>query len=234
LLHIIKQQKQLAEIKNDLISNMTHEFKTPIATIGVVLESLKKFNVLDDKTKTENYLNISNHQLNKLNLMVEKLLETATLDSDHLELHKEHINLTELLQQVISKHEMQNGQKKKTIHFISEAIFAKVDPFHFENALNNIIDNAMKYGGEKISINIDQNLMATTISISDTGNTLKSINKEKLFEKFYRVPKGNTHDVKGFGIGLYYTKKIIEKHGGTIDLNLNNNFTTFKIVIPNA
>lgn len=234
LLHIIKQQKQLAEIKNDLISNMTHEFKTPIATIGVVLESLKNFNALDDKTKTENYLNISNHQLNKLNLMVEKLLETATLDSDHLELHKEHINLTELLQQVISKYEMQNGQKKKTIHFISEAIFAKVDPFHFENALNNIIDNAMKYGGEKISISIDQNLMATTIYISDTGNSLKSINKEKLFEKFYRVPKGNTHDVKGFGIGLYYTKKIIEKHGGTIDLNLNNNFTTFKIVIPNA
>lgn len=234
LLHIITQQKQLAEIKNDLISNLTHEFKTPIATISVALEGLRNFNALDDQVKTQNYLSISNHQLGKLNEMVEKLLETATLDSDHLELQKEEINLPELLQQLVDKHHLQDDSKKIDFQLNPKVLLIFADPFHFENALNNIIDNAMKYGGEKISIAIDQTSSETTISISDTGTTLKSINKEKLFEKFYRVPKGNTHDVKGFGIGLYYAKKIIEKHGGTIVLNFNNNLTTFKIHFLNA
>src|SRR5690606_10444293 len=234
LLHIIKQQKQLAEMKNDLISNLTHEFKTPIATISVALEGLRNFNALDDQVKTQNYLSISNHQLGKLNEMVEKLLETATLDSDHLELQKEEINLPELLQQLVDKHHLQDDSKKIDFQLNPKVLLIFADPFHFENALNNIIDNAMKYGGEKISIAIDQTSSETTISISDTGTTLKSINKEKLFEKFYRVPKGNTHDVKGFGIGLYYAKKIIEKHGGTIVLNFNNNLTTFKIHFLNA
>lgn len=233
LLHIIKNQKQLAEVKNDLINNMTHEFKTPIATISVALEGLKNFNALEDEAKTKNYLSISNDQLGKLNVMVEKLLETATLDSDHLKLQKEEINVTELVQELVDKHQIQNESRKIDYHFPSEVIIAKVDPFHAENAFNNIIDNAIKYGGEKIIISVAQNASNVTITISDTGNSLKKINKEKLFEKFYRVPKGNTHDVKGFGIGLYYTKKIIEKHGGTIVLNLNDKLTTFKITIPN-
>lgn len=233
LLHIIKNQKQLAEVKNDLINNMTHEFKTPIATIGAALEGLKNFNALDDKVKTQNYLSISNDQLGKLNVMVEKLLETATLDSDHLELQKEEINVNELVQQLVNKHQIQNNSRKIDYHFTSEVILAKVDPFHVENAFNNIIDNAVKYGGEKIIISVAQNASRVTISISDTGNSLKKINKAKLFEKFYRVPKGDTHDVKGFGIGLYYTKKIIEKHGGSIILELTEKLTTFKITIPN-
>lgn len=234
LLHIIKQQKQLAEVKNDLISNITHEFKTPISTIGVALESLKNFNALDDKAKTQNYLSISNDQLGKLNVMVEKLLETATLDSDNLELNKEQINVVELIQQLVDKHNMQNDGKKINFQNTSDPVLANVDPFHIENAINNIIDNAIKYGGEKIIIELNQNSFTTSISVCDTGNSLNKINKEKIFEKFYRVPKGNTHDVKGFGIGLYYTKKIIEKHGGVILLNLNDKLTTFKISFPNA
>lgn len=232
LFHIIKQQKQLAEVKNDLISNITHEFKTPISTIGVALESLRNFNALEDKVKTQNYLNISNDQLGKLNVMVEKLLETATLDSENLELNKEGINVVDLIQQLVDRHHVQNDVNKIDFQNASD-IITNVDPFHFENAINNIIDNAIKYGGERIIIKLDQNSFSTTISISDTGNSLKQINKEKIFEKFYRVPKGNTHDVKGFGIGLYYTKKIIEKHGGTILLNLNEKLTTFKITLPN-
>lgn len=234
LLRIIRQQKQLAEVKNDLISNITHEFKTPISTINVALEGLRNFNALDDKVKTQNYLKISSDQLGKLNIMVEKLLETATLDSDDLELHKEQINATELMQNLVDRHNLQNNGKRIDFHNGSDVIFANVDPFHFENAINNIIDNAVKYGGESIMIDLVQNSIATTISISDNGTSLKQINKEKLFEKFYRVPKGNTHDVKGFGIGLYYTKKIIEKHGGIILLNFKEHLTTFKISIPNA
>lgn len=233
LLHIIKQQKQLAEVKNDLISNITHEFKTPISTIGVALEGLKNFNALDDKVKTHNYLNISNDQLSKLNVMVEKLLETATLDSDNLELHKEQVNVTDLVQQLVDKYTMQNQTHEIDVDYSPHTIVINADPFHIENALNNVIDNAIKYGGSNIKIAMNQNASITTISISDSGNSLKSINREKIFEKFYRVSKGNTHDVKGFGIGLYYTKKIIQKHGGDIVLKLENNRTTFKIALPN-
>lgn len=234
LLHIIKHQKQLAEVKNDLISNITHEFKTPIATISVALESIKDFKIIEDKDKTKKYLELSSDQLKKLNVMVEKLLETATLDSDSLTLVKESINIVEILRTLVEKHQMQT--KHNTIDFSSPSdyIMASVDVFHFENAINNILDNAIKYGGNEIVITVEQNPNSFTVSISDNGNTITKANKDKIFEKFYRIPKGNTHDVKGFGIGLYYTKKIVEKHGGSIHLKLEKNLTTFKLSFPNA
>lgn len=234
LLRIIRHQKQLAEVKNDLISNITHEFKTPIATISVALEGLKNFNVIEDKEKTKNYLNISSDQLTKLNVMVEKLLETATLDSGNLELNNETININDLLSTLVDKHLMQT--KSKTINFEPQQTFfeANVDVFHFENAINNIIDNAIKYGGDQVRVELSQNSYSFTISISDNGNSLKKTDENQIFEKFYRASKGNTHDVKGFGIGLYYTKKIIEKHGGTIQLDLKKNRTTFKLTLPNG
>lgn len=233
LLKIIKHQKQIAEVKNDLISNITHEFKTPIATIGVALESIKNFDVINDKEKTQSYLNMSSNQLSKLNLMVEKLLETAALDSESIELNKDTHNIIALIETLINKHKLST---EKEIVFNSELnnLEAKVDLFHFENALNNVLDNAIKYGGEKINIELSKHSNAFIISISDNGNSLTNSSKQKIFEKFYRVPKGNTHDVKGFGIGLYYTKKIIEKHNGSIDLELNNGWTTFKITMPNV
>ncbi|HEX9827071.1 MAG TPA: ATP-binding protein [Flavobacteriaceae bacterium] len=238
LLHIIKHQKQLAEVKNDLISNITHEFKTPIATISVALESIKDFKIIEDKDKTKKYLELSGDQLSKLNVMVEKLLETATLDSDSLTLQKESIDIIEVLRTLVEKHQMLPiaiGTEHKTIVFSSPSgsIMASVDIFHFENAINNVLDNALKYGGKEIKVGIEQNSFAFTVSIIDNGNTITKAHKDKIFEKFYRIPKGNTHDVKGFGIGLYYTKKIVEKHGGTIHLNLEKNLTTFKLSFPN-
>ena len=234
LLQIIRNQKQLADVKNDLISNITHEFKTPIATISVALESLKSFNVIDDKKKTKTYLDMSSEQLTKLNVMVEKLLETATLDSENLELHKNPINVIDLLNTIVAKHQIQT--ESVTINFDPKQTIldVEVDVFHFENAINNIIDNAIKYGGNQIWIEISQTSFSFTISISDSGNSLNKVNKDQIFEKFYRVSKGNTHNVKGFGIGLYYTKKIIEKHNGTIQLNLKKTHTTFKMTLPNG
>ena len=232
LLKTIKNQKQLAEVKNDLISNITHEFKTPISTIGVALESINKFNVIEDKEKTKTYVELSNEQLIKLNLMVEKLLETATLDSDSLILQKEEIDPTHLLENTIRKHQLQTS---KTISFYAsdQLNTVRLDTFHFENAINNLIDNAIKYGGDQIEVKLTQNSSFSKLFVIDNGYMLTKENKDKIFEKFYRVPKGNTHDVKGFGIGLYYTKKIIEKHGGTIILDLANQKTTFIITIPN-
>jgi two-component system phosphate regulon sensor histidine kinase PhoR len=233
LLHIIKHQKQLVEVKNDLISNITHEFKTPIATISVAIESIKDFKIIDDKDKTKKYLELSSGQLKKLNEMVEKLLETATLDSDSLILHKESINIVDVLRSLVEKHHFQNEHKSIVFSSPSDSIVANVDVFHFENAINNVLDNALKYGGNGITLTVEQNSFSFTVSISDTGNSITKANKDKIFEKFYRIPKGNTHDVKGFGIGLYYTKKIVEKHGGTIHLNLEKNLTTFNLSFPN-
>ena len=234
LLKIIQKQKQLAEIKNDLISNITHEFKTPIATIGVALESISDFNVIDDKEKTRKYIDMSSNQLSKLNTMVEKLLETATLDSESLELNKEDIDVVELLESLVNRYKIQHSNKTYTTHIDVENIIVHVDIFHFENAINNILDNAVKYGGNHIFVELLSKGNIVEILISDNGNSLNKTNKTRIFEKFYRIPKGNTHDVKGFGIGLYYTKSIIEKHGGKIALELNNKLSTFKISIPNG
>ena len=103
-----------------------------------------------------------------------------------------------------------------------------------ENSINNIVDNARKYGGDAIHVDVKKNPQHIEILISDNGASLKPVDKDRIFEKFYRVPKGNTHDVKGFGIGLYYAKEIIEKHNGTINLDLKKQLTNFKIQLPNV
>jgi two-component system phosphate regulon sensor histidine kinase PhoR len=233
LLKIINQQKDLAAIKNDLISNITHEFKTPIATVSAAIEAIENFNVLDDKEKTKKYLAMSAVQLKKLHQMVEKLLETATLDSEQLLLKKETIDVVEMTERLVHKHQMFANSKELVFSSNLKPIYLHIDVFHFENVISNLIDNAIKYGGNRIEININAILKSTEITISDDGNGIEKNQQEKIFDKFYRVPKGNTHDVKGFGIGLYYCKKIIDKHAGNITLNSYNKQTIFKITMPN-
>lgn len=234
LLKIIRDQKQLAEVKNDLISNITHEFKTPIATISAAIEGINSFNAIEDKEKTKKYLNMSSEQLEKLNVMVEKMLETATLDSNNLKLKKENFNLSELLLTLTNRYKIQFPEKTINSNFQLENLIINADIFHIENALNNILDNAVKYGGDIISVELMSTKNDSVIIISDNGNSLTKANKDQIFDKFYRIPKGNMHDVKGFGIGLYYTKTIIEKHKGLVVSELNKNLTTFKITLPNG
>lgn len=230
LLRTINKQKKIDLIKNDLISNITHEFKTPITTISTAIEGIKNFNHLDDKEKTNRYLDISGQQLKKLEIMVEKLLETASLDSNKLELKKETINIIPLLKSNVEKHQMAS---EKILAFTTnhEEINWNVDVFHFENAVSNLIDNAIKYGGENIVIEINQIKNLLTIAVKDNGTPIDKTQREKIFEQFYRIPKGNIHDVKGFGIGLFYAKKIIEKHNGTLQLAPNPNQTIFQITL---
>ena len=232
LLKIISTQKELAEIKNDLINNITHEFKTPIATISTAVEAIESFNVVDNKEKTKQYAAISAFQLKKLHQMVEKLLETATLDSESLMLQKEPTNIVDLVAKIAKKFELLT---KKEINFTTniDSKILKIDRFHFENAISNLVDNAIKYGGDSIEVNLNSILNVTEISVADNGKGIDKSQQERIFDKFYRVPKGNTHDVKGFGIGLYYTQKIIEKHNGSINVSSNFDNTIFKLQIPN-
>ena len=234
LLKTIYKQKQLSEVKNDLINNITHEFKTPIATISTALEAMKNFNALDDKIKSEKYIVIANSQVDKLNFMVEKILETASLNHESLTLTKSSESVSEIINNLIEKYKLINTEK--TYNFINSTnnLVLNLDKFHFENAIGNIIDNAIKYGGDTINIELKIVKNNCEIIITDNGNGIHKTEKDKVFEQFYRIATGNTHNVKGFGIGLYYTKKIIEKHKGKIEIIYDkNNNTFFKITLPN-
>lgn len=229
LLRVIRRQKQLAAIKNDLISNITHEFKTPITTISTALEAIQHFGAIKDPEKTQKYLSISDKQLKKLHLMVEKLLETATLDSEKLLLKKENLNIVDFVEKITEKQRALSTEKTLSFRSNIQNAISEIDPFHFENAITNLIDNALKYGGNTIEVNVSKVLETIEITVTDNGNPIDKSQREKIFDQFYRIPKGNTHDVKGFGIGLYYTKKIVEKHNGTIQLVPDANHTIFKI-----
>lgn len=230
LLSIIKRQKALSLMKNDLISNITHEFKTPIATASAALEGVQSFTASGDLDKTNRYLSMSREQLHKLHGMVEKLLDTATLDSQELVLQKSNLQLHPLIEDISAR--FQERTTKKITTEVTTDTTAHADIFHLENVLSNLIDNAVKYGGDTIKIKAFNDNDQTIVTVTDSGATLKKSQEKLLFEQFYRVPKGNQHDVKGFGIGLYYTKSIIEKHGGTIEL-ITKPSTTFKITLPN-
>lgn len=231
LFRIINEQKQLAEIKNDLISNITHEFKTPIATVSTAIEAISSFNKANDPVKTAKYLDISSNQLTKLNGMVEKLLETASLDSDELELRLKSVELVKFTQQVFDKFQVIKGDKVLFFQTDASELFRDIDLFHLENALSNLIDNAIKYGGNEITIKLSSQADEVIWQVMDNGGEIDKIHQARIFDQFYRIPTGNVHDVKGFGIGLYYTKKIVEKHHGKIGLDTGPNLTNFTIQI---
>lgn len=229
LLRIINRQKKIEEIRNDLISNMTHEFKTPITTMTSAIEGIRSFNAANDREKTRRYLDISENQLGKLSLLVEKVLETATLHTDALTLDKKPTDLAELLKTTIEKFQLSTT---KTLTFQTNVtrLELPVDVFHFENALCNLIDNAVKYGGAHIRVKLQQTPDSTEIIVADDGHIAPS-EREKIFDKFYRIPSGNLHEVKGFGIGLFYARKIVEKHGGSLVLLPNPDQTVFKLTL---
>ncbi|WP_084371903.1 sensor histidine kinase [Reichenbachiella faecimaris] len=230
LYRFIQHQKSLDLMKNDLISNITHEFKTPIATVSTALEAIEKFNTAKDTAKTAKYLKLSNEQLTKLNGMVEKLLDTATLEEGELILNIEKNNLNELVQSVLEKYE---DIPNKTITWLAKGeIWVELDAFHFEHAISNLIDNAMKYGGDQIQVSAEQNENELMLSVVDNGIGISKKEQARIFDKFYRISSGNVHDVKGYGIGLYYAKTIVEKHGGHLVLIANPEGTTFKITLP--
>jgi two-component system phosphate regulon sensor histidine kinase PhoR len=234
LLKIINKQKKIDAVKNDLISNITHEFKTPITTISSAIEGIRNFNSQNDTEKTNRYLSISEQQIHKLTNMVEKLLETASLDTDELKLKKESLDLVVLLQSNIDKHQLFCPQKRFSFDCNFKTLATQLDAFHFENVVSNLLDNAIKYGGTDIEVSLNSIRKNIEINFTDNGFGIPKEHQDKIFEQFYRIAKGNIHNVKGFGIGLYYSKKIIEKHGGTLSVVPNSKTTNFKITLPNG
>ncbi|MEE1898590.1 HAMP domain-containing sensor histidine kinase [Flavobacterium rakeshii] len=233
LLKIISQQKQIMLSKNDFISNISHELKTPIATSMSALEAIQRFNNDEDREKTDRYLSIASGQLGKLNIMVEKILETVSLDTNRVAIEKEEFNLIDMVKSAVEKHQLNTN---KEILFVTDRdeLKAVADLFHFENVLSNIIENAIKYGGDKITVSIKANYLNADILVTNNGKPIDKSQREKIFDKFYRIPTQNKHDVKGYGIGLYYSKTIMEKHKGSLSLLPDTKETTFKITLPYA
>lgn len=232
LFKIINKQKKIDAIKNDLIGNITHEFKTPITTISSAIEGIKNFSAHNDTEKTNRYLTISQQQIKKLSHMVEKLLETASLETDALALKKEKVDLIFMLKTNIEKHKMFCIYKNFNFYYNTEKVIVAIDLFHFENVISNLLDNAIKYGGNTINVALKIADNKIAIDFIDSGLGIAKEHHNKVFEQFYRIPKGNIHDVKGFGIGLYYAKKIMEKHGGNLIIIPTLANTHFKITLP--
>ncbi len=234
LIHLyqtINAQKQLAAIKDDLISNITHEFKTPIATIFSALEGVTSFNETNDQEKTRRYLTLSNDQLHKLNDMVEKMLETATIDQGQLTLNREEVEVADWTEAIVKRFQLVARDKQIAFESNVASVVCSLDRFHIENTLSNLIDNAIKYGGDQITVRLSQSDGSVVWEVIDNGGNIPAAQRHKIFDKLYRIPTGNQHDVKGFGIGLYYARTIAELHGGQLTLEVSKGQTQFRLTI---
>ncbi|GAB3258156.1 HAMP domain-containing sensor histidine kinase [Larkinella harenae] len=242
MLSTILKQKKLSEIKNDFINNMTHELKTPIATVSAAVEALQNFGALADPKKTQTYLGISKNELQRLSELVEKVLNMAVDEKKELELHREWIKPAELIQEVVGNHQLKarSGEPAKTVAIAvssePDERPVQADRLHVANAINNLIDNAIKYSADSVQIRISSRIdeQGWQLTVRDNGNGIPSAYHEAIFDRFFRVPTGNLHPVKGFGLGLSYVRQVIEKHGGRIRVSSElGRGSEFTIWIPN-
>jgi len=234
---IIIRQKRLSEVKNDFINNMTHELKTPISTISLSSELLLRLEFPQDEEKMRKYASIIYKENKRLEKQVERVLNIAKLDKDKVVLNKEEIDLIAILEEVkenFNFNQAQGGGQIYLNHTEQQALLS-ADPVHLTNVLFNLVDNAVKYC--KLSPEIQMSVQAEKegyrIEIQDNGIGIRKEDQKLIFDKFYRVPTGNIHDVKGFGLGLYYVKLIVDAHHGKIEVRSNpDKGTTFSIWLP--
>lgn len=236
-LFVILKQKRLSEIQKDFINNMTHEFKTPIATIAVSTEVLKNPDIIKQPERLLNYTTIIENENNRLKQHVERVLQMAKLDKETIQLKKETVNLHDVVQEVARG--MQAALAEKTISLSLSLTAAEpvltADKLHITNVVYNLIDNAVKYSADNpaIAIRVKQVKKTIVLEVRDNGIGVREDDQKKIFEKFYRVPTGNIHNVKGFGLGLNYVKQIVEAHRGKITLKSHlGEGCTFRIYFP--
>jgi two-component system phosphate regulon sensor histidine kinase PhoR len=232
---LLKQQR-LAEIKNEFISNITHELKTPIATVGVAIEALKSFNAMQDPQKTREYLDISANELQRLSLLVDKVLKLSMFENKEIELKYETLNLASVVEEVVTSMRLQIEKYHASVSVEQHGdLNLEADRLHLLSVVFNLVDNALKYGKEnpEIKIGMQGDEQNVSFSISDNGIGIAPEYQGKIFEKFFRVPMGNTHNAKGYGLGLSYVSHVVEKHNGKIEVESQPGIeTSFVITIP--
>ncbi len=238
----ILHQKKLSDIKNDFINNMTHEFKTPISTIALAAEMAQENSVSAGSAaspRMTRYLGIIREENKRLGTHVEKVLQMALLDKGHVKLKRSDANIHDLIEKVLNSQSVQIEQKEGEIDLEFEAIneIVSCDELHISNVLNNLIDNAIKYSPEKLHLKVrtENENNGISIAITDHGLGMSKEQIQRIFDTFYRVPTGNVHDVKGFGLGLSYVKKMVEAHEGTVNVQSKpGHGSTFIIWLPIA
>lgn len=236
LLAILKQ-KRLSEIQKDFINNMTHEFKTPIATIAISSEVLKNPGISKEPDRLLKYATVIENESNRLKQQVERVLQMAQLDEKKIELHTERFDVNDLLIEAVQNCALalpgNRGNIELKLNGAQHTIVG--DKLHLTNVINNLIDNAVKYNSNEPQIVVrtynKKNMFC--IEVEDNGMGIAPENHNKIFERFYRVPTGNVHNVKGFGLGLNYVKLIVKAHKGSITLDSTlGKGTIFKIFLP--
>jgi two-component system phosphate regulon sensor histidine kinase PhoR len=232
-------QRKVNEIKNDFINNMTHELKTPLATISLAVDALKTEKVQSDPTSVAYFSNIIKEENVRMNKHVEIILETGQLENKDLELTKQPVNVHDLIQAVVDSYKLQLEEKPSNIHMQLDATAPEIiaDEEHLLHVLSNLLDNAIKYSKETIdilvsTINVNNKII---ITIEDNGIGMTSETTKHIFEKFYRAHSGNIHNVKGFGLGMSYVKRIVALHKGQIRVQSElDHGTTIVIILPVA
>ncbi len=235
---VINRQKKLSEMKSDLINNMTHEFKTPISTISLVCEALRDKDVKKSDQVYNSYVSVIDEENKRLRTMAEHILRSATIESGQLKLHKEILDLHEILQNAVNGKKINAETKggKIILELNAKSSMVLADRVHMTNVFVNMLDNAIKYNLNTPVIKVStRNLQeGILVDITDNGIGISKANQNKIFDKLYRVHTGNIHNFKGFGLGLSYVKAIVEQHKGkiTVDSELQKG-SVFHIYLPN-
>ena len=217
---IINNQKKITLIKSDFINNMTHELKTPIATIGLACEALKDENIELNKPMKDKFLSTITNENERLGKLVETVLQNTISDKGTPELKLEIFNIEEIIEKAMKSIQLSFDKKEGSIEtdFMALNKIVEADKLHITNVIYNLLDNSLKYSENKPHVKISTRdvIGGLVIRIKDNGIGIAKDNQEKIFEKLYRVPTGNIHNVKGFGLGLSYVRSIMELHQGTI------------------
>lgn len=232
----LQRQKKLGDIKNEFISNITHELKTPIATVSVAIEALRSFSASMDPKKTKEYLDISANELQRLSLLVDKVLKLSMFEKKEIDLKYEPLNMRNLVDEVTSSMRLQFEKRKAVVNVHAETIGSmEGDRLHLVSVLFNLLDNALKYTPESPVIDIDIRDVGTNVQliIADNGIGIPAEYHGRIFEKFFRVPHGNLHNAKGYGLGLSYVAHVVDQHKGNIKVESNEGMgSRFVITLP--
>ncbi|MCG1035423.1 sensor histidine kinase [Polaribacter sargassicola] len=219
-LYQLIRQKKISEIKTDFINNMTHEFKTPIATINLALDSIKNPKIISDGDKVLRYVQMIRDENKRMHSQVENVLRISRLEKNQIEISKETIDMHDIIDDAISHVSLLISDRKGTLNTHFEALTAEIpgNQFHLTNVIVNMLENGLKYseGQPKIDVYTEVTNKYFVFKIKDEGIGMTKAVQKQIFEKFYREQKGNIHDVKGHGLGLAYVKEIIDKHHGTV------------------
>lgn len=235
---IVSQQK-LMQLKNDLISNITHELKTPVATVSVALEALQNFKALDNPALTQEYLTIAQNELGRLSLITDKILKTSVFEQHGLDLKREQVDLEKIIQDVLTSLKLVFEKHQANISFNKHGDDFSIqgNTEHLTHVVYNLLDNAIKYSkpGCTLLISLIRNSDTIQLIVEDNGIGIPEEYQQKVFEKFFRVPTGDVHDAKGYGLGLNYVARVVKAHGGAIDLKSEaGKGSTFTITLPIA